>query len=161
MSFKLSVAPVLEVSSWKYLSKCASITKYPLWCSCKVYLLHKPVNGCSDIIIILHVLDVMHQNTSNAPNLSHSYFHFLAAFKIGGGSVGVLKSVLRAKSAVLIQSNVILLFIYVNNVLSSSHTEFCCNTIFFILVETIVHCTFLEWLFKTLFYFFIANFKFN
>ncbi len=31
MSFKLSVAPVLEVGSWKYLSKCASITEYPLW----------------------------------------------------------------------------------------------------------------------------------
>ncbi len=66
----------------------------------------------------------MHQNTSNAPNLSQ-----LFPFP-GCGSVGVLKSVLRAKSAVLIQSNVILLFIYVNNVLSSSHTEFCCNTIF-------------------------------
>ncbi len=135
MSFKLSVAPVLEVGSWKYLSKCASITEYPLWCSCKVYLLHKPVDGCSDMIILL--LDVMHQNTYNAPVLLHSYFHFLAAYEMGRGSVGVLKSVLKAKSAVLNQSNVILLFIYVNNVLRSSHTEFCCNTLFFV-VETIV-----------------------
>lgn len=60
--------------------------------------------------------------THTMPLTYHSYFHFLAAFEIGGGSVGVLKSVLRAKSAVLIQSNAILLFIYVNNVLRNSHT---------------------------------------
>lgn len=69
---------------------------------------------------ILHVLDFMHQNTYNAPALSHN-FHFLAAYEIGGGSVGVLKSVLRVKLAVLIQSNVIQLFIHVNNVLRGSH----------------------------------------